>query len=211
MPASRVVLWRHGRTASNAARLWQGQTDVPLDDLGIVQAAAAAATLVHLPPAAIVTSDLSRAAATAETLGFGSGVTVQTDKDLREVDAGAWEGLSRAEIEVSWADDLARWRAGEDLRIGGGERISEAGARCAAAIQRHAAATDGALVVVGHGGAIRSAVQQLLGVGTDGRFLGTLRNAHWAVLLPTHSGWALDAWNVAAPEQPTDRRPHADA
>ncbi len=204
-------MWRHGRTASNAGRVWQGQADVPLDRLGLAQAAVAATTLAELAPAVVVTSDLSRAAETAAALTRLTGATTLQDKDLREVDAGAWEGLTRDEIEVSWPEDIVRWKAGEDLRIGGGERISEAGARCAAAIQRHAESTEGVLVVVGHGGALRSAVQQLLRVGVDGRFLGTLRNAHWAVLLPHREGWALDAWNVAAPGHPLDRHQHGGA
>ena len=65
MTADRVVLLRHGRTASNAAGIWQGQLDVPLDDVGIDEAGRAARTLASLPPARIVASDLSRAAATA--------------------------------------------------------------------------------------------------------------------------------------------------
>ena len=40
----RVLLWRHGRTAYNAVGRWQGQIDIPLDDVGRAQAAAATAS-----------------------------------------------------------------------------------------------------------------------------------------------------------------------
>ncbi len=57
------------------------------------------------------------------------------------------------------------------------------------------------LVLVGHGGAIGSAVRQLVGLPDQGRPLGRLRNAHWAVLVPptdveAASGWTLDTWNA---------------
>ncbi len=197
MPESVVYLLRHGRTAFNATHRWQGQVDVPLDEVGLEQAEGAAQALATMPPSRIVSSDLSRAAATAAALARVSGVAVESDPRLREVHAGSWEGLTREEIQQGWPADLASWKAGEDLRIGGGERISEAGARVAAAVAEHSAHTEGVLVVVGHGGALRSAVQQLLAVGPDGRFLGTLRNAHWAVLTGSRNGWALDTWNAA--------------
>ena len=63
-----LVLWRHGRTRWNAAGRAQGQTDIGLDDLGRAQSAAAAPVLASLEPTAIVSSDLSRAADTADAL-----------------------------------------------------------------------------------------------------------------------------------------------
>lgn len=211
MPASRVVLIRHGRTASNAAGVWQGHLDTPLDEVGIAEAEAAAAAMARVEsPARIVSSDLSRAISTAEPFGRTWGLPVEVDPRLREVNAGAWEGLSRAEIlATKWADDLDAWRAGEDVQIGGAERMSEAGARVAAAINDHAAATDGTLVVVSHGGGLRMATLLLCGLGTNGRALRTMRNGHWAVLILGESGtYSLDGWNlgpeatVAAPAMP---------
>ncbi len=64
----RLVLWRHGRTEWNAAKRFQGQIDVSLDAVGLAQAESAAALLAGLHPDRIVSSDLSRARATAEAL-----------------------------------------------------------------------------------------------------------------------------------------------
>ena len=44
----RIVLWRHGRTTWNAEHRFQGQTDIPLDDLGLRQAERAAQALAML-------------------------------------------------------------------------------------------------------------------------------------------------------------------
>ena len=66
MTSRRIILWRHGRTAWNAERRFQGQTDIPLDDTGMAQAARAAKVLARLHPNRIHSSDLSRARATAD-------------------------------------------------------------------------------------------------------------------------------------------------
>ncbi|GAB2698128.1 histidine phosphatase family protein [Thalassiella azotivora] len=200
MSAERVVLWRHGRTASNAGGRWQGQLDVPVDDVGRDQAARAAGVLAGLPPTRVVSSDLSRAADTAQALADATGLQVELDKALREVHAGRWEGLTRAEIDERWPGDLDAWLAGQDVPLGGGERRSEVAARAAEAIERYATSTpEGVLVVASHGGALRDATARLLGLpfGSWAVFAG-LRNCHWGVLTHGRRGWSVDAWNVGA-------------
>ncbi len=196
--SQRVVLIRHGRTASNAAGVWQGHLDTPLDEVGISEASAAAAALRAVEnPARVVSSDLKRALATAEPLGRAWGLPVESDPLLREVNAGDWEGLGRVEIHQKWPEALAAWQAGDDVPIGGAERMSEAGARVAARVRELLAETEGTLVVVSHGGAIRMAVMELVGLGTNGRALRTMRNAHWCVLERGPSGaLSLDGWNL---------------
>ena len=201
MTAGRVVLWRHGQTTFNAEARWQGQQDVPLDDVGVAQARAAAAALAEHKPARIVSSDLSRAADTAAALSEVTGVSVEHDLALREVYAGRWEGLVAPAIEERWPDEFAAWRGGDDVAIGGGERRSEVGERATTAIERHAAACDddAVLVVASHGMALRMAVLGLLGVPvTRWAALGPLGNAHWATLGRGRSGWFLAEYNVGA-------------
>src|SRR5690242_19637486 len=80
----RLVLWRHGQTEWNMQGRFQGQTDIPLDEIGQQQAERAARLLAALQPSAIFSSDLIRAAATAAPLARLTGLTVTLDKDLRE-------------------------------------------------------------------------------------------------------------------------------
>lgn len=207
MPADRLVLVRHGRTASNASRRWQGRTDVPLDEVGRAQAARTAAVLPRVAPGVVrvVASNLGRARATAEPLAAAYGLPLELDSRLQEVWAGNWEGLERDEIRRQWPDELAAWEAGEDLAVGGGERLSEAGERVRAAVEDHAARTpSGTLMIVAHGGVLRSAVQLLLGFEYGRLPIAVLSNAAWAELFRGRAGeWRLASWNVEPdPEEP---------
>ena len=116
-----IVFWRQGRTAWNAERRFQGQTDVPLDETGLTQAARAATSLARMRPHRIISSDLSRARATAEALSGLTGLTVDEDIALRETFAGEWQGLTRTELEERFGAELAYWSAGSEIRPGGGE------------------------------------------------------------------------------------------
>ena len=202
MTAAQIVLWRHGQTEFNATHRWQGQLDVPLDEVGYAQVEFAAVELAATGPVRLVSSDLKRAIATAEALARCTGLDIEQDLALREVDAGDWEGLNRAEIIERWPGDFAAWRGGEDIAIGGGERRSEVGRRAAGAIERHAAATpdDGLLVVVSHGMALRMGLLNLLGLPMQHvAVLGSLANSHWAWVERGRTGWSLHRYNVGPP------------
>ncbi|HXH58834.1 histidine phosphatase family protein [Iamia sp.] len=95
---SRILLVRHGESTWNATGRWQGQADPPLTDRGRDQARSAAA---RLPPvAAVVASDLQRARETALILAEPQERAVTVDEVLRERDAGAFSGLTRADIHA---------------------------------------------------------------------------------------------------------------
>jgi broad specificity phosphatase PhoE len=198
-----VLLVRHGRTAYNAEDRFQGQTDIPLDDVGLGQAKRTADALGELlagEPVTIVSSDLSRAALTAGKLGLRLGVPVSLDPRLREINAGTWEGLLRAEIKASWPSEFEAWRMGDsDVRLGGGETRGEAAARCAEAIiDAEAAVSAGTVVCVSHGGALRGAIFLLMGVPAwPWNSLEGLRNALWAELQNGARGWRLSSYNVS--------------
>ena len=206
MTAGRVVVLRHGRTGHNLRHIWQGQLDVPLDDVGTAQAKAAAEALAPLRPAALVSSDLVRAAATADAVAAAAGLPVERDPRLREIDVGRWEGLTRDEIAAAGdADLLAAWRRGDDVPLGGAERPSDLGRRGAVALAEHAAALDGGtLLVVAHGALLRAAVLTLLGVEQPRwTMLAGLPNCGWGVLEPGDPAWRLVGWGLTAPDAPS--------
>lgn len=205
MSAERVLLLRHGRTAYNAEARFQGQKDISLDEVGLGQAKAVADTLAAElagGPVKIVSSDLSRAALTADAVAVRLGVEVTRDPRLREIYAGEWEGLLRHEIIAGWPEQYESWRVGDpDVRIGGGESRVDAGIRAAEAIAELEQGMDGGtLICVSHGGALRAGVFLLLGTPNwPWNALEGLRNAHWAEISRTKRGWRLNCWNLGTP------------
>jgi probable phosphoglycerate mutase len=211
MGAGTVVLLRHGRTVWNLTQRLQGQTDVPLDDVGRWQAQEAAAALLRSHRAThVVASDLSRAAQTATEYADLIGLEVVTDPLLRERAFGAWEGLTGAEIAEGWPAQHAAWRRGDDSEgvPPGGETRAQVAARMAAAIDAHAAGLDRSdtLVVVSHGAAITLAITAMLGLDAGWRGVVGLTNAHWSQLTRAGGGsqppWRVVAHNVGAAYTP---------
>jgi glucosyl-3-phosphoglycerate phosphatase len=159
-----LLVVRHGRTEWNATGRFQGMGDPPLDQVGEHQAAALAVELAPMRPSAVVSSDLRRARCTAAAVAAATGLDVEVDAGLREVDLGTWEGLTRDEAEAAYPDEYRRWRDGEDIRRGGGETVAEAGSRAAAALlglAGRAAPGDGPMVVVTHGIVLQAALDAL--------------------------------------------------
>jgi len=203
LSAGRVVLLRHGRTEWNGNRRFQGHTDIGLDDVGRRQAERAALALATLAPARIVSSDLARALGTARPLAERLGLDVVTDPALRETHGGTWEGRYASEL----LDEPAylAWRAGDDVAAGGSESRSDVADRAVPAVLGWAAdlAGDDVLVVVSHGGTIRSVLGRLLGLPVDQwRVLGGLANACWSVVETGRSGWRLAEHNAGSLPEP---------
>ncbi|WP_306329225.1 histidine phosphatase family protein [Streptomyces venezuelae] len=201
----RIVLWRHGQTSWNLERRFQGSTDIELTETGVAQARRAARLLAALKPDAIVASDLKRAAATAAELAVLTGHTVAHDSALRETYAGEWQGLTHDEIVARYGEQYAAWKRGEPVRRGGGELETEVADRAAPVVLEHAdkLPVDGTLVVVSHGGTIRTTIGRLLGLESQHwESLGGLSNCCWSVLGEGARGWRLMEHNAGTLPEP---------
>lgn len=194
-----MVLLRHGRTAWNLERRFQGQSDIPLDVVGRSQADVAARHLAQLQPARIIASDLERASQTAAALGAASGVEVTLDPRLREMHAGAWEGCLGSDL----ADDVQyeAWRRGEDVPAGGGETRSQLADRATVAVDEFVGllSADQVGVVVTHGGTIRAVLGRTLKLPYEHwRVLGGLANCCWSIIELDRGGWRLTEHNAGS-------------
>lgn len=107
-----IVLIRHGITDWNAERRAQGQSDIPLNEIGRKQAHALANRLTSEKWDLIFSSDLSRAKETAEILAETLNLEVQTDRRLREMHKGETEGTTLEERINKWG---SQW---EQLSLG---------------------------------------------------------------------------------------------
>ncbi|HEX5504655.1 MAG TPA: histidine phosphatase family protein [Thermomicrobiales bacterium] len=195
----RLIFVRHGESAANAAGVFQGWRDVPLNARGERQAAAAARALAarrDIRPVALYASPLQRAWRTGEIVATALGLDPVAHPGLREIDVGAAAGLHRDEVDRRWPDRLARQRAlGLDHGWPGGETGRAFHARVTAALDeivaRHAGArADDAVVVATHGGTIRFALAALRGDAPAGWPDGRVDNCSLSEVLLAADGGA---------------------
>ena len=148
MTGTTLILIRHGHTAWNAEKRMVGQADIPLTVLGRQQALDLARDLSDRRLDAIVSSDLIRCRQTAAIVVERSGVPINTDPGLREIDEGDWTGLHETEIEYRWPELWReRWararpsgehpRQALDRALGVLRRIAEGGAGRTVGIVTH--------------------------------------------------------------------------
>src|SRR4051812_20579415 len=145
-----VPFWflRHGETDWNAQGLSQGRTDIPLNSVGLAQAARAARTLAGIGGIATVgASPLVRGRGAAEIAAEALGLPVAFDEGLQEVNFGEQEGRPMGD----WYDD---WIAG-DYTPEGAETFAGLLARAVAAVNR-ATAKPGPVLIVAHGALFRA-------------------------------------------------------
>ncbi|HEY7984528.1 MAG TPA: histidine phosphatase family protein [Ktedonobacterales bacterium] len=189
----RLIVVRHGETANNAEQRLTGQLDVPLNALGERQARAVAGALAGERFDLAVASDLLRARQTAEAIAQSLDVPVVYDPDLREIAAGEWEGLTRAEIHDRYPDALARWDADAVAYAPpGGETVAQLAERVARALARsRQAQPDGAVLWVTHGVVIGVLICQVLGIALAHRWQFRRDNAAITELAVSERGGIL--------------------
>ena len=200
----RLLLLRHGRTAWNAQRRFQGQADPPLDEVGHGQAYEVAGLIAALRPQLLVSSDAVRAQRTAEIVGEATGLPVLIDARLRERGLGHWEGLTRDDVERDHPDEFADWVAGRDVQRRGGETRDEVAERSTAAFAD--LPVEPITVLVTHSATAMALTNALLGLPQGVHPLGPLANCHWSELYMEDAPpggvvpvWRLRGHNLGAP------------
>ena len=183
-----LCLVRHGETDWNVQRRYQGWADIPLNELGLVQAGLVAAAMADRHWDVIVSSPLSRAYVTAEAIARSVGIdTIATDDELREHGFGLGEGLTLAERQSKWPGDS--WPELEPMDV--------FRARVLAAMDRIVETHEGKrVVVVCHGGVIGV----VLAANTDGE-IGTgitvIPNTSLTTVIKNADGWKVIDFAIA--------------
>lgn len=167
-----------------------GWSDLPAD---LSDTAAIIRLSNHLPATArIISSDLSRASATADAIQ-----TTQTrlphDPNLREINFGTWELRSHADIEAEDPDKIrAYWDTPGEVRPPGGESWHQVCHRVDHAIDHLVDTHQGHdLIIVAHFGVILTQLQRALRLDTDATFAHRIDNLSVTELTRTDR----DAWS----------------
>ena len=201
MPTT-FYLIRHGETDWNLHGRWQGHTDIPLNEDGRAQAHRLAARLRadRVRFDASYSSDLQRAWETAAVVGAALDLAPLPLPALREINVGNWSGLTGAEVLAHDGETYARYKSGEDVARGGGERFLDLYTRVVAAVEQLAEQHPGqTLALFTHGGPVRALIMHAARdkAGLDVRHVH-IGNTSITLLIGDRAGWQLGPINDMA-------------
>lgn len=186
-----LYLVRHGRTAANAGLRLQGRIDLPIDEVGLAQAAALTGVVTNVDR--LICSPSLRARQTASVFG----VEPEIDERWLEMDYGDFDGVPMADVP---RDQWGQWISDLDFRPPNGETLREMGERVYAACNDLVeAARDADVVVVSHATPIKAAMAWALGVDVGITWRSHIDQASVTKVLIRERGPALNAFNIIPP------------
>ena len=156
MQTTRIIAIRHGETAWNVDTRIQGHLDIPLNDTGLWQARQVGQALADEPVAAIYSSDLQRAYATAQAVAQATGAPLTPERGLRERGFGDFQGRTFQQIERESPEQALRWRKRDPaFAPPSGESLQALQARIAHVVHALASQHMGQqIALVAHGGVL---------------------------------------------------------
>jgi len=196
----RLLVVRHGETQANAERRYMGQDDSPLTDHGSAQVRAVAERLASWPIDALYSSDLPRAARTAEPVGSILGLPVRYDERLRERRIGVLHGLTVEEARTRCPNVfLEDGEQASCSSIPGGESANDVRDRVAAFVEDLLIDPPGEwILLVAHGGIARGLLWHLLDIPYRAIRWARCDNTSISGFVRKHGMWALERWNDTA-------------
>lgn len=205
---TRLCLIRHGETEWNAERRIQGQIDIGLNATGLSQAQAAGRWLRGAGIVALYSSDLKRAATTAEAIGAELGLGVSRHPELRERCYGIFQGLTYAEAAARYPEGYAAFEGrNADYAFENGESLKTMYARVTGKLREIAAAHVGtAVAVVVHGGVL-DIVNRFVRATPLERprdFLIPNAGLNWISTVDSEKGqkWTIESWGETGHLEP---------
>ncbi|MGN6781232.1 MAG: bifunctional RNase H/acid phosphatase [Marmoricola sp.] len=183
-----LVLVRHGVSDHTARKVFSGGlggANPPLNEEGRAQARATGDWLAPLGDTldALVSSPVRRTRETADILADRLGLEVAEESGVAEMEFGAWDGLTFAEVGQRHPDELARWLGDLDHPAGGGESFRTVQGRVLEGRDRLLAAHPGrTVVVVSHVTPIKVLVADALGAPLEAVFRMELAPASVTVI-----------------------------
>jgi probable phosphoglycerate mutase len=212
------LLIRHGETAWNRELRFQGQLDVPLNDMGFEQAQRLKARMVQAlgqwqaqgrVPMRLISSDLLRAQQTAQPVAEVLGHPCILSAGLREQCYGMFEGMRSPDIQAQYPEAWQRWLAFDaGVAVEGAETTRAFHDRVIATLQELAQQYMGEhVVVVTHGGVLDMVWRHAQALSLNGPRVCDIPNAGLNQVVWRDGGLHIQVWADAAhladlPDQP---------
>lgn len=181
-------------------RKWQGSHDVPLSDIGIKDATLTADFLADKIESveAVYSSDLSRAAETAEIIGERFEISPIKMEELRECRMDLWSGLRMKEILQKYAEEFQEWRTNPDAKVQNTESLNQVQERAVRAFKTitSSLSEESNIVIVSHALWIRLLLCWVLNIPIQQHRKFNLWNCSITILdYDSRFGWVVDTLN----------------
>lgn len=196
-----IIAVRHGQTVANKTGVLQGQSDTPLDEVGLLQAQAIATRLQKRHFDIAYSSDLSRAMVTAQTIAeFHSGLQIIPSPALREWNLGELQGQSYNDLIIKYPEIMNAFKHEGDIpHVAGIETIFEFHLRVSSCLDKIAAENLGKRVLlVSHGGAMQRMLAYTMGKLASDNIRPLCDNASLSLFKYKSGHWQLVTWNDTA-------------
>ena len=170
---NRLYIVRHGQIIGHNQYPVYGHTDVEMTEVGLRQMEYLAERLRLTQIKAIYCSDLKRSVLGAQIIGRHHDIPLHAIPELREMNFGAWEGLTLQQIHERYPDALAQRQA--DLLTfsppGDGESVGQLSERILPRLKKIMEAESGKdILIVGHGAVNRVILSEALGLDLSRMF-----------------------------------------
>jgi probable phosphoglycerate mutase len=161
-----VYLLRHGETEASQDDVFCGELNPDLTNAGLEMAQHFATKYVQLNWQAVYVSPMKRTVTTATPFCKATGLEMQLRDGLREMSFGAWENLTKEQVEAQFTGDYVRWLTEPAWNPPtGGESAVQVASRASLVMSEiednH---TDGNVLVVAHKSTLRVILCSLLGI-----------------------------------------------
>ena len=200
MPATELVIIRHGQTQWNLEARSQGHEDSPLTEEGLEQAERVGRRLASMAIEELYSSDLGRAVGTAQAIAMHTELEIRTDIRLREQSFGIFEGLTVAERQQRYPEAHAAWESNDpNACIPKGESQRQRYDIVIGCLEELAMTHMGQrIAVVTHGGSMNAIMRRCMAIPLDAPRPFAVRNACLNLFQIDGDRWELVTWGDAA-------------
>ncbi|MDM8558008.1 histidine phosphatase family protein [Candidatus Parabeggiatoa sp. HSG14] len=191
---TKIFLIRHGETVWNVERIIQGHLDSPLTEKGITQIEALANHLKSQKFDALYSSDLGRAYQTAKCISKTTGLSIVTDKRLRERNLGIFQGIAKKVLKTKFPEESRFYEANDaNYVIPEGESIKQLSKRCITyfeeLLQKHAGQH---ILVTTHNGVLVTLLKHTMQLPLEVRPRFISKNSSINVFTYENNTWLLE-------------------